>query len=85
MAETKRKSEPVAPAVASEDQTKRERLTLLLYLEMAVAIVVGMIVISEFLSAGKVNETVLIVAGVLFGIGAIGILVTWLLRRRIGK
>ena len=61
--------------------TRRERLTLVIYLLGGVAIIAGMIVLSEFLSQGKPDQTVLIIAGSLFGVVALGILATYLMRR----
>jgi UDP-N-acetylmuramyl pentapeptide phosphotransferase/UDP-N-acetylglucosamine-1-phosphate transferase len=61
--------------------TRRERLTLIIYLLGGVAIIAGMVVLSEFLSQGKPDRTVLIVAGSLFGVVALGILATYLMRR----
>lgn len=70
------------PTLEDPALVRRERLTLVIYLLGAVAIIAGMIVLSEFLSAGKANTTVLIIAGSLFGAVALGILVTYLLRRQ---
>jgi hypothetical protein len=83
MAESRRKSTSKTAAKPADDpvQARRERLTLALYLEGGVAIVVGMIVLSEFLSAGSPNRTVLIVAGILFGILAVGLGYAFLTRR----
>ena len=67
--------------VVSDAQRKHERLTLFLFLEGAVAIVAGMVLISEFLSQGSADRTVLYIAGALLGVLALGILGTWLLRR----
>lgn len=88
MAESRRKvdakrSAKAEPSPADEALRNRlERMTLLLYLEGAVAIVVGMIVLSEFLSEGKPSQNVLIAAGILFGILAIGVGFTWFARRK---
>ena len=89
MAESRRKADAkkATKAEPSEEQdalrTRFERITLLLYLEGAVAIVVGMIVLSEFLSQGSPSRNVLIAAGVLFGILVVGIVATVLARRRV--
>lgn len=89
MAESRRKADAKksAKAVTSDEekalQTRFERITLLLYLEGAVAIVVGMIVLSEFLSQGEPSRPVLIAAGILFGILLVGIGATVLARRRV--
>lgn len=82
MAETKRKSESAKPAIDSEMQARRDRLTLALYLEGALGIIAGMIVISQFLSEGKADPTVLWIAGSLLGILVLGLLVTILIRRK---
>lgn len=76
-----------AKETALEDpaQVRHDRLTLMLYLLGGVAIIAGMIVLSEFLSAGKADRIVLIIAGSLFGLLAIGILVTYLMRRASDK
>lgn len=87
MADAKRKNvskKAKEPIVQDEAVTRRERLTLIIYLLAGVAIIAGMIVLSEFLSQGKPNQTVLIVAGSLFGIVALGILGTYLMRRKEG-
>lgn len=90
MAESRRKADAkksvkAEPTEAEQAQrTRLERMTLLLYLEGAVAIVVGMIVLSEFLSAGKASERVWIPAAILGGILLIGVALTWLARRKAG-
>ena len=90
MAESRRKADAKKSAKTEPTEaeqalrTRLERMTLLLYLEGAVAIVVGMVVLSEFLSEGKPSTNVLIAAGVLFGILAVGIGFTWFARRKAG-
>ena len=87
MADAKRKNvskKSKEPVIQDEAVTRRERLTLIIYLLGGVAIIAGMIVLSEFLSQGKPNQTVLIIAGSLFGIVALGILGTYLMRRKEG-
>ena len=88
MAESRRKPDAKknVKAEPTEAETtlrnRLERLTLLLYLEGAVAIVIGMIVLSQFLSEGKPSRNILIAAGILFGILAIGVGFTWFARRK---
>lgn len=65
-----------------EHDARWMRLTLILYLLGGAAIISGMVVLSEFLSKGKAENTVLIVAGSLFGVLAIGIVIVVLLRRQ---
>ena len=78
-----RKSVKAEPTEAEQAQrTRLERMTLLLYLEGAVAIIVGMVVLSEFLSEGKPSRNVLIAAGALFGVLLIGVGFTWFARRK---
>ncbi len=87
MADAKRKNvskKPKETVVGDPAVTRRERLTLVIYLLGGVAIIAGMIVLSEFLSQGKPDRTVLIIAGTLFGVVALGILVTYLMRRKQG-
>lgn len=78
----KRKSTPEIDAEAEARLTRLERLQLLLYLEGGVAIVAGMIVLSQFLSAGKVDQVVWIPAAILGAILAVGIAFTWVARRK---
>lgn len=79
---TKRKSAPKKDSVlADEAQQRRDRLTLALYLEGGVAIVAGMVLISEFLSAGKASKPVWMTAAVLLGILAVAFLSTFVMRR----
>ena len=73
------------PTLVDPVQARYDRLTLVLYLLGALAIIAGMVVLSEFLSAGKADRIVLIIAGSLFGLLAIGILVTYLMRRASDK
>ena len=82
MAEPAKTTPKHKETVVSDAQRKHERLTLFLVLEGAVAIIAGMVLISEFLSQGSANGTVLYVAGILLGILALGILSTWILRRK---
>lgn len=78
-----RKSKPSEKDGATDPRLARiERLALLLYLEGAVAIVVGMVVLSQFLSEGSPDRTILAVAGVLFGLMLVGMLATWMARRK---
>ena len=67
--------------VSEEALRKHERLTLVLLLEGAVAIVAGMVLISQFLSEGKADRQVLLVNGVLFGLLVIGFAIVYLIRR----
>lgn len=91
MAESRRKAESRKPAVVKDDEVedarhkRLDRLALLLYLEGGVAIIAGMVVLSQFLSEGEPDQMVLIVAGALFGLLAVGIVFTVLARRRIQK
>lgn len=78
----KRKSTPERDAEAEARLQRLERLQLLLYLEGGVAIVAGMIVLSQFLSAGKVDQVVWIPAAILGAILAVGIAFTWVARRK---
>lgn len=85
MSDTRNKAPKTPKTGAALDdpkQVRQERLTLFLFLEGAVAIVAGMVLLSEFLSQGKADRTTLIIAGSLFGLLAVGIVVTILLRRR---
>lgn len=78
----KRKSTPKkSPILEDEAQQRRERLTLALYLEGGVAIIAGMVLISEFLSQGEASKPVWVTAAVLLGILGVAILSTVLLRR----
>ena len=89
MAESRRKADGKTPAKAETSdaekalQTRFDRITLLLYFEGAVAIVVGMVVLSQFLAQGSPSKPILIAAGVLYGILAVGIAATILARRRV--
>jgi hypothetical protein len=80
MAESRRKADAkkgakAEPTEAEQAQrTRLERMTLLL--------IVGMIVLSEFLSEGKPSKNVLLTAGILFGILLVGVAFTWLARRK---
>lgn len=79
---TKRKSAPKKDSVLTDEaQERRDRLTLALYLEGGVAIVAGMVLISEFLSAGKASKPVWVTAAVLLGILAAAFLSTFVMRR----
>ena len=82
-----RKSKPVVADAETDDaKTSRlDRLALLLYLEGGAAIIAGMVVLSQFLSQGKPDQTVLIVAGALAAVLAVGITFTVLARRRVQK
>ncbi|MFA5944938.1 MAG: hypothetical protein WC876_10790 [Candidatus Thermoplasmatota archaeon] len=77
-----RKSTPVKDEAAEARQTRLERLQLLLYLEGGAAIIAGMVVLSQFLSAGKVEQNVWLPAAILGGILAIGIGFTYVARGR---
>ena len=78
----KRKATPVIDEEAEARLTKLERLQLLLYIEGGVAIIAGMVVLSQFLSSGKVEQKVWLPAAILGGILAIGIAFTWVARRK---
>ena len=87
MAESRRKADArkSAPEIDEEAKarlTRLERLQLLLYLEGGIAIVAGMIVLSQFLSTGKVEQVVWLPAAILGGVLAVGIAFTWVARRR---
>lgn len=84
MAQSARKSPKKAKGSVLEDEKllRHERLTLILYLEVGLALIAGMVVLSEFLSQGKASRPVWITAAVLGGIAALGFLTTFLLRRR---
>lgn len=75
---------PKAKSDVLEDPAlvRHERLTLVLYLLGGLAIVAGMVVLSEFLSQGKPSRLALIIAGSLAGIFAVGFLTVFLLRRK---
>lgn len=77
-----RKSTPELDEEAKARLTRLERLQLLLYIEGGIAIIAGMIVLSQFLSAGKVEQNVWLPAAILGGILAIGIAFTWVARRK---
>ena len=77
-----RKSTPELDEAAEARLTRLERLQLLLYLEGGVAIIAGMVVLSQFLSAGKVERIVWLPAAILGGVLAIGIAFTWVARRK---
>jgi hypothetical protein len=89
MAESRRKAESRKPAVESKDDeaedarnTRLDRLALLLYLEGGVAIIAGMVVLSKFLSTGKVEQDVWLPAAILGAVLAVGIVFTIIARRR---
>ena len=87
MAESRRKADskkwqPEEPEDDEEKQTLLDRLALLMYLEGGAAIIAGMVVLSQFLSAGSPDKTVLLVAGILFGVLVLGVAGTWFARRR---
>lgn len=80
-----RKTKPLdedAKAAVEARQTRLDRLALMLYLEGGIAIVAGMIVLSQFLSTGSADEKVWIPAAILFGILAVGVAFTWMARRK---
>lgn len=84
MATSARKSNPKkakGPVLDDEAQTRRERLTLVLYLEGAVAIIAGMVLLSEFLSQGKASKPVWMTAAALVGVLALAMLSTFLMRK----
>lgn len=90
MAESRRKAESRKPAVVEgeEDDTKNtrlDRLALLLYLEGGVAIIAGMVVLSKFLSTGKVEQGVWLPAVILGAVLAVGIVFTIIARRRVAN
>jgi uncharacterized membrane protein HdeD (DUF308 family) len=78
----KPKPKPAPPTEAEAKRNRIEKMTLLLYLEGAVAIIVGMVVLSEFLSSGKASAAVWITGAILGGILAVGVVATWVVRRR---
>jgi uncharacterized membrane protein HdeD (DUF308 family) len=78
----KRKATPELDAEAEARLTRLERLQLLLYLEGGIAIIAGMVVLSQFLSQGKVEQVVWLPAAILGGILAVGIAFTWVARRK---
>jgi hypothetical protein len=87
MAESRRKADskkwqPEEPEEDEDKQSLLDRLALVMYLEGGAAIIAGMVVLSQFLSAGSPNKTVLLVAGILFGVLVIGVAGTWAARRR---
>lgn len=88
MAESARKADKPkkssGPVLDDPNQVRQERLTLFLFLEGAIAIVAGMVLLSEFLSQGEADRVTLLIAGILFGLLIIGIGTTWMLRRRAG-
>lgn len=81
MAQQRKSTAKKDAVLADEAQQRRERLTLALYLEGAVAIIAGMVLISEFLSQGEASKPVWITAAVLLGLLAVAILSTVLMRR----
>lgn len=81
MAEGQRRSAPKPAPLDDEAVARHDRLTLVLYLLAGVAIIAGMVVLSEFLSQGKPSQIALIIAGSLFGLCALGFLGTFLMRR----
>lgn len=88
MAESRRKADSKKwqaeePEEDEGKQTILDRLALLLYIEGGAAIIAGMVVLSQFLSAGSPDKTVLLVAGILFGILVLGIVGTIIARRRV--
>lgn len=89
MAESLRKSDARKKGPDDEAakalQTRLERLTLAIYLEGAVAIIAGMVVLSMFLSNGSVPFMVWLPAAILGGILAFGITFAVLARRRARK
>ena len=87
MAESRRKADKrkATPAIDEEAEarlTRLERLQLLLYIEGGIAIIAGMVVLSQFLSTGTVEQKVWLPAAILGGILAIGIAFTWVARRK---
>jgi hypothetical protein len=91
MAESRRKAESRKPVVDKEDgeddakNTRLDRLALLLYLEGGVAIIAGMVVLSKFLSEGKVQQDVWLPAVILGAVLAVGIVFTIIARRRTAR
>lgn len=84
MANTARKNvskKPKEPVLQDEKLVRHERLTLVLYLLAGLALIAGMVVLSEFLSQGEPTRLALIIAGALFGVCAVGFLVAYLMRR----
>ena len=88
MAESRRKAESRKPVVETDDEVedarhkRLDRLALLLYLEGGVAIIAGMVVLSKFLSEGKVEQDVWLPAAILGAVLAVGIVFTIIARRR---
>lgn len=85
MASARKKDKPKkskGPVFDDPALVRHERLTLFLFLEGAIAIVAGMVLLSEFLSSGKADQTTLYIAGALFGLLVVGIGVTYVLRKR---
>lgn len=88
MANTARKNvskKPKEPVLQDEKLVRHERLTLVLYLLAGVALIAGMVVLSEFLSQGKPSRLALIIAGSLFGVCALGFLGAYFMRRASDK
>lgn len=67
--------------ISEEARRKHERLTLFLLLEGAVALVAGMVLVSQFLSEGKADRDVILINGILFGLLVVGFGVIYLMRR----
>ncbi len=70
-----------APILQEDALKRRERLTLVLYLLGAVAIVAGMILLSEFLAQAKADKQILYITGGLFGVFIVGMGVTYAMRK----
>lgn len=83
MAVTTRKnvSKKAKDELDDEHVTRREKLTLVIYLLGGVAIIAGMVVLSQFLSAGEVDKPVWITGAALGGAALVGVLITYLMRR----
>lgn len=69
------------PVLEDDAVVRRERLTLFLYLEVGLALIAGMVVLSEFLSQGKASKPVWVTGAILGGIAALGFLTTFLMRK----
>ncbi|HLF16654.1 MAG TPA: hypothetical protein VI796_04395 [Candidatus Thermoplasmatota archaeon] len=88
MAKSARAAEPKHKDHPELDEARRarhERLTLIIMLEGAVAIIAGMFLISQFLSSGEPKPQTLLIAEILFGVLVVGTAATMLLRRRFDR
>jgi len=84
MADKARKNvskKPKQPILEDEKLVRHERLTLILYLEAGLALIAGMVVLSQFLSQGDVSKPVWVTAAILGGLAVAFGLVTFFMRR----